>query len=145
MGTVYKYKCNSCDFEQEYWTGGGFFTEEYCKETERLENELREDTIAGKYGVIIKSMLEADVRDEIRFFCGTSLFQCWKCKALLVHREKHIGNWRHSGMQYALDIDINQNCPECGSDDFKKLSKYKPICPKCKENELELISIGKWD
>lgn len=91
MGTSYHYKCNKCGFEQEYLTGGGFFTEEYFNKTEKLETELRDEAASGKYGSIIKAMLDSDRDNHLRFSCETKLFQCLKCSALLVHREKHIG------------------------------------------------------
>lgn len=145
MGRLYRYRCNKCGFEHVYLTGGGFFTEDYFNESEKLQEEFKEEVIAGKYGSILKAMADADTEGNLCFSCGTEMFQCMECRALLVHREKHIGVWWHSNNQYELDIDINQNCPKCGSEDFKKLSKYNPCCPECKEDELELISIGSWD
>ncbi len=145
MGTSYKYKCNKCGFEHQYLTGGGFFTEDYFNESEKLEGELKEEVASGKYGKILKAMLAADADGCLRFSCGTEIFQCRECRALLVHREKHIGVWWHSDNQYDFEVDINQKCPECGSEGFKKLSKYNPWCPNCKEDVMELISLGKWD
>ncbi|MGN1085813.1 MAG: hypothetical protein ACI4Q5_02160 [Porcipelethomonas sp.] len=145
MGTFYRYKCNSCGFEHEYHIGGGFLTEEYFNESERLEEGFKMDILAGKYGDILKAMAVADIKNKLAFSCSTRLFQCRECKAIKVWREKRIGLCWNKQNQYDLCVEINQCCPECGSEDFKKIFKYKPICPECKKEELELISIGHWD
>lgn len=145
MGNSYEYKCDKCGFKHKYSTGGGFLSEEYFNETEKLEMKLKEAVAAGKYGPILKSMIEADVDENICFSCGTELFQCRECWSLLVHREKHIGLSDDNDNQYELDIDIKQSCPECGSDKFEKIDILNTICPKCKSNIIELENLIKWD
>lgn len=144
MGDLYGYKCNKCGFEHNYHLGCGFGSDNYNKETERLCNELKEDSTSGKYGPIIKAILDTN-HGDIFFSCETELFQCQDCKALLVHRDKYIGLWQRPTNQYELDINFKQACPECGSMNFKKADKYFPICPKCKEDFLELSTFGNWD
>lgn len=145
MGTSYKYRCSCCGFEKEYYIGGGFFTENYFKETDKLNEELRIDALEGKFGNIVKAVVEADTENELLFSCGEQLFQCEGCKTIKIWREKRIRSCRSSNNQYNLDIEIKQKCPECGHKDFNKIKDFAPLCPECKKETLELISLGKWD
>ena len=145
MGTTYKYKCNSCGFENEYFIGGGFFTENYFKETENLKEKLKIDALKGKFGNIVKAVVEADTGNELSFSCGEQLFQCNECKTIKILREKRIISYWNINNQFDLDIEIKQRCPECGCKDFKKIKDFVPLCPECKKETLELISLGKWD
>lgn len=144
MGNFYKYKCNSCGFKKDYYVGGGFLTEEYFNESEKLEKEFKTDILSGRYGDILKAMVEADTENELVFSRDTQLFQCCNCKVIKVWREKHIGvYWLDK--QYYLNVEIKQSCPECGCEVFEKIENFNPICPECKKEQLELVSIGKWD
>lgn len=127
MGTTYQFKCSCCGFEKEYFIGGGFFTENYFKETENLKEKLIIDALEGKFGNIVKAVVEADTGNELFFSCGEQLFQCNECKAIKILREKRIISYWNINNQYDLDIEIKQRCPEC------------------KKETLELISLGKWD
>lgn len=145
MGVSYKYKCNGCEFEKEYFIGGGFFTEKYYDETEKLIAKLKNDSLNGKYGGIIRSIIESDTNNELYYSCGTNLFQCNNCKSLLIWREKEIINNNKTNKKYSLKIEIKQKCPECNSDNFSKVENLSPFCPKCKKEQLELVSLGRWD
>lgn len=145
MGEIYRAKCKKCGFKHEYFTGGGMLSKKYYDETRRLENKLKEEVSSGEYGPALKAMLDADTEGALHFSCGTDMFQCRECGALLVHRKKHIYLHGLSQAQYKLDIDIDQCCPECGSRKFERLGYRRPLCPNCKEESLELISIGLWD
>ena len=50
MGTSYKYKCDNCGYEAEFFTGGRIMTKDYHKRTEEAEEELRSAALYGKYG-----------------------------------------------------------------------------------------------
>lgn len=145
MGTTYKYKCNGCGFEKEYFIGGGFFTEDYFKETDKLNEELKIDALEGKFGNIVKAVVESNTEKELFFSCETQLFQCNECKTIKVWREKRIGKYWNINKKYDLNIEIKQKCPECGSEDFNKIKNFAPLCPECKKVALELISVGNWD
>lgn len=145
MGTYYKYKCKGCDFEREYCVGGGVLTEDYFIETKKLEEKLKLEALNGKYGDIIRAMVEADTEGTLFFSCGTVLFQCNDCKEIIVTREKNIVCYWSSDMQYDIKIEIKQRCPKCGCKNFKRIERFEPMCPKCKKEYLELVSFGKWD
>lgn len=145
MGTTYKYKCNSCGFEKEYFIGGGFFTENYFRETQKLNKELKNDALEGKFGNIVKAVVKADTGNELFFSCGEQLFQCNGCKTIKIWWEKRIKSHWNSNNQYDLDIEIKQKCPECGDKGFNKIKNFAPLCPECKKETLELISLGRWD
>lgn len=145
MGTSYEYKCNECGFEHQYFVGGGFFTEEYFRETDRLKKELKADALAGKYGDVVKAVIEADTDNLLCFSCGTELFQCSKCCKIFILRQKKISTYCFSDTNYDLNIEIKQNCPNCGSKYFDRIAGQKPKCPECKKSYMDLVSIGKWD
>ena len=88
MGRSYKYQCESCCFNAEYFIDGGFFTEDYFSESERLTQEFRSDVINGKYGTLLQALARADVNNELRYDCETHLYQCNHCFALSVSRGK---------------------------------------------------------
>ena len=58
------------------------FTENYFKETDKLNEELRIDALEGKFGNIVKAVVEADTENELLFSCGEQLFQCNECKTI---------------------------------------------------------------
>ncbi len=144
-GRAYKYRCKGCGFYHEYFVGGGFFSEDYYDESEKLENELKSDILAGKYGDILKAAVEADTTGKLRFFCDTDLFQCRKCKEIKIWREKRIVLAYDTNNKYDLDIEIKQICPNCGCEDFDRIKHYKPLCPDCKKEHLKLVTISMWD
>lgn len=147
MGRTYTYECNKCGYEKEFDIGGAtFLPGDYYEVTEELETQLKEEILSGKYGNLMKTMVDADNKGELRFSCDTDIFQCRRCMALVVHRKKNIRLWRDSDKQYKLEVNINQNCPECGSQWFEILdTRYNPRCPKCKDAFLELVSFGNYD
>lgn len=143
MGKIYRYKCKSCDFEEEYRTGGGILSDKYFDEGERLSKILKADALGGKYGDIIKAMVEADKNNELGFSCETNLFQCSDCLNLTVIREKSIFLGGYSpNRKYDINIEIKQACPKCGKNSFKKVRPVFPFCPKCKKDYLELVGMA---
>ena len=64
MGTSYKYKCDECGFEEEYFVGGRLMTKDYKKRTEEAEEELRSAALYGKYGESIRQLVKNE-RDKI--------------------------------------------------------------------------------
>ena len=147
MGDFYKYKCKHCKNEQEFYTGGGFFTEEYYHEKEIFEKKLKEEILSGQYGELIKKLVASDCNDELSIFCDTRLFQCDNCRKLSVCREKRITNEYSDEYDdsYEIKISIFDNCPECHNGKLKNISLYEMVpCPVCAKT-MELISFGKWD
>lgn len=145
MGVFYEYACTWCDFIDEYYIGGGFLSEDYFNKTEKLESELKADVISGKYGNIIQAMAEADTSNKLVYSCRTKLFQCKKCKALKIWREKRVYFNNIFKPRYSLKLDINQQCPDCSSNSFNHVESSLIYCPKCKNESLKMISLGSWD
>ena len=142
MGTIYKYSCDKCGFEDEYSIGVGFFTEEYFAEGDILREQFRSDILNGKYGEMLKVLVQADTKNRIFLSCETELFQCDKCYKLLICRERKITD--HES-QYRLSIKFSEDCPDCGKGHLWVVDHLRVRCPKCKTKELTLFSIGKWD
>ena len=147
MGDFYKYKCKHCEYEQEYYTGGGFFTEDYYRETELSQKKLKDDILLGKYGNLLKQLVENDVNDELSISCNTKLFQCDSCRALSVCHAKLITNYQSEQYleSYKIKIQIYDTCPLCDNGKLKDISYSEIIpCPKCAKT-MELVEFGKWD
>lgn len=146
MGKFITYTCTNCGFEECYYTGGGFLSDDYFEESKKLSNKLKTDSKNGKYGEMVQAIANADDGNLI-YSCQTEIFQCEDCKKLLVRREKRITLCsRHKEYDLNIDIEFKQKCPECGNKDFKKISfKSPPICPKCKKQLLEIKNFGNWD
>ena len=146
MGRVYKYHCDACDFEADYYVGGGFFSEEYLEETKALAQQLENSIKEGKYGILLQAMAQADESKELFFDCGEDLFQCDSCKALIVCRGKMVLNKQFQfHAEYHISAEIDIQCPECSDGILKRVVNYFALCPKCKKELLKLRSLGLWD
>lgn len=141
MGIHYKFKCTNCDYEEDFYIGGGFFTDDYYEETEKAENELRAYVLSGKFGDHLRDVVNLSP-DDYRFDCRTELYQCGDCHQLSVVLQKKI---IYSNRDlYTESIDFNLKCPICQSDRFRKPSGMEITCPKCHKT-AKLISLGFWD
>ena len=143
MGRAYTYQCTNCDFKNEYLTGGGFLSKEYFDEGERLVSELKADIQQGKYGEILKAMIDSDQDESLYISCETGICQCSKCHTISVHRRKYIGTGWDDEAPYDLRIDIKQTCPDCNTGHPEWDSKNL-LCPQCR-HPLRLNSISMWD
>ena len=142
MGTFYRYRCDKCGYEKEFSTGGGFFTEDYFDEGKRLKDQFRSDILNGKYGEMLKVLVQADTKNRLFFSCETELFQCDKCYKLLVCRERKITGGEG---QYSLSVSFSEKCPDCDKGQLSVVRHSLIWCPECKSVLLNLISIGKSD
>ena len=143
MGRFYTYKCKECDFENSYYTGGGFFTEEYFNKVELAATSLKEEVLSGKYGEHLKRIVSLE-QDAYHFNCGTALFSCSKCKDTFVLMSRSISH-TETGL-YRETIEFNELCPICKNDTWLFKHDGDTItCPKCKNAAAELVSIGLWD
>lgn len=96
MGKVYGYQCESCDFSEGYRIGGGFFTENYFSESNKLTQKFRENIQNGTYGPLLQALALADKNGELAYDCEARLCQCNRCLALLVCRRKPVYRMRIS-------------------------------------------------
>ncbi|MGI6205453.1 MAG: hypothetical protein ACOYJI_02310 [Anaerovoracaceae bacterium] len=139
MGRKLKYRCTDCGFEITLATGDP--SQEYARETEKLEEKLRNDTLRGKYGTLLRRIAMADDKGELFYDCSDAVFQCLDCRKMRVWRRMRIVNLEPSREQYGLDINIRQKCPDCGGSFFSEVvPRSMPVCPKCGDGAMELIA-----
>ncbi len=146
MGTMKTYRCKNCGFEQTYRLGGGYLTFDYFAETERLEEKLKTEISEGRYGEMLKKTLdEASDEEPLECDCGTDLFQCSKCAALMVHRRKRIIK-ETDDPDHDVDIDLDQLCPKCHDGQLLRIrNDHDVICPSCRGKQFVLIDVILWD
>lgn len=142
MGVYYSYKCPECNFSKTFYTGGGFFSDEYYEETERLTKDFHSEILSNKYGDLIRKLLESDVDNKIHIHRTTSIFQCSKCYALMIARKKSITLFTDA---YKLEVEFSQNCPDCKGEGTLKKHPDSIRCPECKKATLEIEALGSWD
>lgn len=141
MGTSYKYKCDECGYEEEFFTGGRLMTKDYHKRTEEAEEELRSAALYGKYGETIQHMMKYE-REKVYINCDTDLYQCMDCRQFSVQIAKEM--YMNSN-DYTLSVEFRHECPSCQSSMLRKSRGSITFCPKCKRFTAQLISIGKFD
>ncbi len=143
MGDSYRFKCRKCDFEKEFFIGGGILTEDYWNETEAAEKNLKKRVLQGDYGDHLKRIISGNEKDY-RFMCHEELYQCLECRQFSVIREKRIIYNERIDSPYELKVEFKEKCPECDSRLFFKYTGGTTLCPKCGD-VLDLVSLGKWD
>ena len=109
--------------------------EDYIKE-EQLISDFKKDVESAKYGEHLKKI--CSLEDEPVYDISETLYQCTKCWHLGVTRNKNILFKKDSSI-FSHQIFIRQQCPECGSSDYRKAGLH-PLCPHCK-NELHTINM----
>ena len=151
MGNVYKFRCSQCGFEREYHDGGGFFSNDYYAESDKLSSEFKIKIQSGGYGALLQAVSLADKNNELIYDCDTHLYQCLHCFTLVVCRGKRVYRNGIYNMKpqfdsnYSLTAEIEQYCPECLKGVLKRVDVYHAWCPKCKNGPLTLVSRGFWD
>jgi len=145
MGEIYGYICQKCGLSVEYRTGGGFNTPDYLEETKKLQEELKEDIIAGKYGKMLKATIE-ESDGNLGFYCDTQVLECTnrECRYIDVMREKRISNFPYLSLKYKMEINIFIGCPKCK---IGRMEKTKNIlwCHNCQAYSMFGGYIGDWD
>ncbi|MDD7515824.1 hypothetical protein [Ruminococcus flavefaciens] len=141
MGTSYKYKCDECGFEEEYFVGGRLMTKDYKKRTEEAEEELRSAALYGKYGECVRQLVKSE-REKIIVNCETDLYQCMECRHFSVQIAKEMSL---NQKDFTLNIEFRHECPACHSTLLRKTRGSITFCPKCKMFTAQLVSIGKFD
>ena len=144
MGRVYRYQCEHCNFEEEFSIGGGFLTNAYYEESEKLPQVLQKEIAKGEYGELLHSLVLADQDKELKIDCEEALFQCQcrECLTIIVCRGKRI--YSHNE-HYDLSVEMNLKCPKCGNGKLKRVVHHYIRCPQCRDQFLKLLSIGCWD
>ncbi len=143
MEEQYIYKCLKCEHEYSYHVHGGVKKRNYYEDTEKREERFKQEVEIGKYGKLIKSIIEADVDKELTLSCSDELFQCQKCYGLYICPERRISSAWESGSDYAVDIKFKVSCPSCECEEIKRIYWYDVVkCPSCKDGEMELVSFG---
>ena len=112
MGTSYRYKCQGCGYEREYYIGGGFLSTEYYEKCKRGEEMLRAAVEAGEYGEVLKTLVDMG-KEDFEFSCDEELMQCNNCFQISTILKKRISLWdRDSG--FHIEIGFDEPCPFCG-------------------------------
>ncbi|MDD6255189.1 MAG: hypothetical protein PUA82_04185 [Eubacteriales bacterium] len=138
MSRKIRYRCSDCGYETTLTTGssGAGFHDE----TEELEENLKNDTLKGKYGALLRRIAMADSDSELYYDCSDAVFQCLDCRKIRVWRRRRIVNLEPSREQYGLDINIRQKCPDCGSSFFSEVvPRSRPVCPNCADGSMEIV------
>ena len=141
MGTSYKYKCDNCGYEEEFFTGGRIMTKDYHKRTEEAEEELRSAALYGKYGESIRQLVRNE-RDNIVINCDTDLYQCMECRQFSVQIAKEIYMHRN---EFNMSVEFRHECPACHSSLLRKTRGSVTFCPKCQNFTAQLVSIGRFE
>lgn len=141
MGTSYKYKCDECGFEEEYFVGGRLMTKDYKKRTEEAEEELRSAALYGKYGESIRQLVRNE-RDKIYINCDTELYQCMDCRQFSVQIAKEMFMNRK---EFTMSVEFRHECPSCHSSMLRKTRGSITFCPKCKMFTARLVTMGKFE
>lgn len=141
MGTSYKYKCDECGYEEEFFTGGRPMTKDYHKRTEEAEEELRSAALYGKYGESIRQLMKNE-REKIYINCDTELYQCMECRQFSVQIAKEM---YMNKQDFTMSVEFRHECPSCHSALLRKSRGSITFCPKCKMFTAQLVSLGKFD
>ncbi|MBR6968371.1 MAG: hypothetical protein IKH78_07530 [Ruminococcus sp.] len=141
MGTSYRYKCDECGYEEEFFTGGRLMTKDYHKRTEEAEEELRSAALYGRYGETLQHMMKFE-REKVYINCDTDLYQCMDCRKFSVQIAKEI---YMNSKDYTLSVEFRHECPSCHSSMLRKSRGSVTFCPKCKRFTAQLISLGKFE
>lgn len=150
MGKIYHFRCKQCGYDQEFKTGGGFFSEAHMDETDKRRNQLEKELLTGKYGSVFQTLAQTG---NLEYDCDTALYQCSICRGLTVRRGKRVESQYHQqygksvlgSKVFVLSVEFDKHCTQCGFDHMEQIDINTVICPHCKDRLLELVNCGWWD
>lgn len=135
MGIIYKAVCPECDYQEEFYLGGGLFSMELLGNIDTLSEEEQ------------KKIKQLEDSGEIkRFFIEKELTQCIHCKKLKPLEEKTIIKIMDKRGKTFI---FGNYCSSCGNklQIHEKVdeNKDKLICPDCGTAFLRFDRVGRWD
>ena len=77
MGTSYRYKCDECGYEEEFFIGGSYMSRNYGRRVKEAEEEMRSAAVYGKYGETIQHMMTTE-RDKS--FISAWIAAAFRCR-----------------------------------------------------------------
>lgn len=141
MGTSYRYKCDECGYEEEFFIGGSYMSRNYERHVKEAEEELRSAALYGKFGETIQHMMKYE-REKVCINCDTDLYQCMDCRSFSVQSAREISL---NNSDFTLSVEFRHICPSCRSTLLRKSRSSITFCPQCKRFTAQLVSMGKFD
>ena len=123
MGKSYRYRCEECGYEEEFFVGGSYMAKNYNRRVEEAEEELRSAALYGKFGETIQ-------------------YQCMDCRSFSVQMAKELSL---NNSDFTLSVEFRHECPSCRSTLMRKSRGSITFCPQCKRFTAQLVSMGKFD
>lgn len=141
MGKSYRYRCEECGYEEEFFVGGSYMAKNYNRRVEEAEEELRSAVLYGKFGETIQHMMKYE-REKVYINCDTDLYQCMDCRSFSVQMAKELSL---NNSDFTLSVEFRHECPSCRSTLMRKSRGSITFCPQCKRFTAQLVSMGKFD
>ena len=141
MGTSYRYKCDECGYEEEFFIGGSIMSRNYAKKVEEAEEELRSAALYGKFGETIQQLMRYE-REKVYINCDTDLYQCMDCRRFSVQMAKELSL---NNSDFTLSVEFRHECPYCHSAFLRKSRGSITFCPGCKRFTAQLVTMGKFE